>query len=65
MLSAKILSKLTNQTDIPASYLVIDSEGEFLCLSVFNISQESLEKRMKKDTLVSVKDPYVREVRVG
>ena len=65
MLSAKVLAKLTSDTDIPASFLVIDSEGQFLCVSVFNISSESLQKRITKDTLLTVKDPYVRRVRFG
>lgn len=37
MLSAKVLAKLTADNDIPASFLVIDSEGQFLCVSLYNI----------------------------
>lgn len=63
MISTKVLTKLTSDTDIPASFLVIDSEGQFLCISVFNIKNESMEKRIHKDTLLTVKDPYVRRVK--
>ncbi len=43
MLSTKILGKLTNQQDIPASFLAIDSEGNFLCVSIYNVKTETID----------------------
>ncbi len=37
MLSTKIISKLTKEQDIPASFLAVDSEGHFLCISIYNV----------------------------
>lgn len=37
MLSTKILFKLTSAEDIPTSFLAIDSEGNFLCVSLYNV----------------------------
>ena len=62
MLSAKVITKLSGDSDIPQSFLVLDSEGQFLCVSIYNISSESLEKRIKKDTLLSIRDPYARKI---
>jgi hypothetical protein len=62
MLSTKILVKLTNQQDIPASFLAIDSEGNFLCVSVYNVKTETIDEKIKKDTLLTLRDPYIKKV---
>lgn len=43
MLSAKIISKLTKQVDIPTSFLAMDSEGKFLCISLYNVNNNVIE----------------------
>lgn len=48
MLSAKVMTKLTRLQDIPQSYLVIDHEGRFLCVSVYNAKAENLDKKIQK-----------------
>lgn len=62
MLSTKILSKLTKQQDIPASFLAIDSEGNFLCVSIYNVKSETIDQKIKKDSLLTVRDPYIKTV---
>jgi hypothetical protein len=41
---------------------VIDSEGGFACVSIYNVSAETLGAKVRKDTLLSVRDPFVRRV---
>lgn len=42
MLSVKVINKLTMDKDIPESFLVIDSAGKFLCLSIYNANSALL-----------------------
>jgi len=62
MLSTKIVTKITNQQDIPASFLAIDSEGNFLCVSIYNVKTETIDEKIKKDTLLTLRDPYIKKV---
>jgi hypothetical protein len=57
-----VLAKLTKEDDIPASYLAIDSEGNFVGISVYNVKAETLDAKLKRDTLFSVMDPFVKKV---
>lgn len=72
MLSVKVINKLTRDGDIPEyfsinhinrSFLVIDSSGQFLCLSIYNINSSILNEKIKKDTLIQVKDPELKTVK--
>ena len=60
MLSARVFTKITRGQDIPSSYLVVDNDGKFLCVSIYNAKPEALDKKISKDTLLSVKDPLVK-----
>lgn len=62
MLSTKILFKLTNAQDIPTSFLAIDSEGNFLCVSLYNVKHETIDQKIKKDTLLTIRDPYIKKI---
>ena len=62
MLSTKIISKLTKEQDIPASFLAVDSEGHFLCISIYNVKSQTIDLKIKKDTLVTIKDPFIKKV---
>lgn len=62
MLSTKIIAKLTTEQDIPSSFLAIDSEGNFLCVSIYNVKSETIDEKIKKDTLVTIRDPYIKKV---
>lgn len=62
MLSVKVISKLTMDKDIPQSFLVIDSAGKFLCLSIYNANSALLNEKIKKDALIQIKDPEVKKV---
>lgn len=64
MLSAKIITKLTTANDIPSSFLVMDSEGNFLSLSIYN-ADETINEKVKKDTLITVADPEVKTIKIG
>jgi uncharacterized protein (DUF2461 family) len=62
MLSTKVLAKLTKEDDIPTSFLVIDSEGNFMGVSIYNVKAETLDTKVKKDTLLSIMDPFIKQV---
>lgn len=62
MLSVKVINKLTMDKDIPESFLVIDSAGKFLCLSIYNANSTLLNEKIKKDALIQIKDPEVKKV---
>jgi uncharacterized protein (DUF2461 family) len=62
MLSTKVLVKLTKEDDIPASFLVIDSEGNFMSVSIYNMKKDTLDAKVKKDALLSIMDPFVKKV---
>lgn len=57
--------KLTRDQEIPSSFLVIDSEGKFLCVSIYNARAEVLDKKVQKETLLSIKDPLVKNAVFG
>lgn len=48
MLSARVVTKLTREQDIPSSYLVVDNDGKFLCVSIYNAKPEALDKKIHK-----------------
>ena len=72
MLSVKVINKLTMDKDIPEyhfpnlrSFLVVDSSGKFLCLSIYNANSTLLNEKIRKDTLIQVKDPELKRVKFG
>lgn len=44
---------------------MIDSSGKFLCLSIYNVNSGLLNEKIKKDTLIQVKDPELKRVKFG
>jgi hypothetical protein len=60
---AIFLSTLFLLTFYYRSFLVIDSSGQFLCLSIYNINSSILNDKIKKDTLIQVKDPELKTVK--
>lgn len=42
---------------------MIDSSGKFLCLSIYNANSLLLNEKIKKDSLIQVKDPELKRVK--
>lgn len=37
----------------------------FLCISIYNVKSVTIDQKIKKDTLVTIKDPYVKRIWYG
>ena len=45
-----------------SSFLVMDSEGKFLCVSLYNVDNAMIDAKIKKDTLITIIDPQVKKI---
>lgn len=43
--------------------MAIDSSGRFLCLSIYNTNSTLLKEKIKKDSLIQVKDPELKKIK--
>ena len=60
ILSAKIIKRIERQFEVPLSFLAVDHEGNFFCLSVFNVGQELLETVQYGVSNATVIDPFLK-----
>ena len=40
----------------------MDSEGKFLCVSLYNVNNALIDEKIKKDSLLSISDPEVKKI---
>ena len=41
---------------------MMDSEGKFLSISLYNIDSSVLNEKLKKDSLLTIIDPFVKKI---
>jgi len=47
---------------ICSSYLALDYEGNYFCLSLYNVNNVKIDEKLKKNALISIVHPEVKEV---
>lgn len=62
LITGKIIQSVKSYFEVPISLVCVDYEGEFLCLSLYNISKEFLQTIHYKNSTFVVLDPFLKRI---
>ena len=65
LITGKIISSIKSCFEVPISIVCVDYSGEFVCISLYNISKEFLESISYMNSTFVVLDPFLKIIKMN